>query len=105
MRRPRQYDIGLRAKRDGSYEILGYNPGMNDRSKLDKIMSPVYTAYVKSVVTKALKKSPQMADMRMDGEVRDAHIDVNGKKTKVKHIRLTGGYVGGSSGSSNGGWV
>ena len=105
IRRPRQYDIGLRAKSDGSYEILGYNPGMNDRSKLDKIMSPVYTAYVKSVVTKALKKSPQMADMRMDGEVKDAHIDVNGKKKKVKHIRLTGGYVGGSSGSSNGGWV
>ncbi len=47
IRRPRQYDIGLRAKSDGSYEILGYNPGMNDRSKLDKIMSPVYTAYVK----------------------------------------------------------
>ena len=105
IRRSGQYDIGLKAKSDGTYEILGYNPGVNDRSKLDKIMSPVYTSYAKSVVTKALKKSPQMADMTMKGGVKDAHIDINGKKKKVKHIRLTGGFVGGSSGSTSGGWV
>lgn len=105
IRRSGQYDIGLKAKEDGTYEILGYNPGSGDRSKIDRIMSPVYTAYVKGVVKKALKKSPQMADMRMEGEVKDTHIDINGKKKKVKHIRLTGGYVGGSSGSSSGGWV
>ncbi len=105
IRRSGQYDIGLKAKSDGTYEILGYNPGYGDRNKIDKIMSPVYTAYVKGVVKKALKKSPQLADMKMDGEVKDAHIDINGKKTKVKHIRLSGGYVGGSSGSSSGGWV
>ena len=104
IRRKGQYDIGLKAKADGTYEILGYNPGYGDRAKIDKIMSPVYTAYVKGVVKKALKSAPQMADMKMDGEVKDATIDMNGKKTKVKHIRLSGGYVSGGS-SSSGGWV
>ena len=54
IRRSGQYDIGLKAKSDGTYEILGYNPGYGDRNKIDKIMSPVYTAYVKGVVKKEI---------------------------------------------------
>jgi len=106
IRRERQYDIGLKAKSDGTYEILGYNPGYGrNRQQVNQIMSPVYTAYVKTVVKKALSKNPQLADMKMDGEVKDAVTEMNGKKKKVKHIRLTGGYVGGSDGSTSGGWV
>ena len=106
IRRERQYDIGLKAKSDGTYEILGYNPGYGrNRQQVTQIMSPVYTSYVKSVVKKALSKNPQLADMKMDGEVKDATLEINGKKKKVKHIRLSGGYVGESSGSSSGGWV
>jgi hypothetical protein len=106
IRRARQYDIGLKAKSDGTYEILGYNPGYGrNRQQVSQIMSPVYTAYIKTVVKKALSKNPQLADMKMDGEVKDAITEINGKKKKVKHIRLTGGYVGGSDGSTSGGWV
>jgi len=106
IRRERQYDIGLKAKSDGTYEILGYNPGYGrNRQQVNQIMSPVYTAYIKTVVKKALSKNPQLADMKMDGEVKDAITEINGKKKKVKHIRLTGGYVGGSDGSTSGGWV
>ena len=106
IRRSGQYDIGLKANADGRYEVLGYNPGYGDQSRINRLMSPVYTSYVKGVVRKALKKNPQLADMKMDGEVKDVDMEINGKKTKVKHIRLSGGYVGGSEGSSSGGgWV
>ena len=107
IRRRGQYDIGLKAKEDGTYDILGYNPGYGDGSKIEKIMSPVYTSYVKGVVKKALKKNPQLIGMTMNGEVKDAEIMKDGKKKKMKHIRLVGGgFASGSKkGSKSGGWV
>ena len=107
IRRQGQYDIGLKAKEDGTFEILAYNPGYRDRNKIGKMMSPVYTSYVKNVVKKALKKNPQLTGMTMQGDVKDAEIVKDGKKKKVKHIRLIGGgfTTGSKKGSKSGGWV
>ena len=68
-------------------------------------MNPVYTSYVKSVVKKALKGNPQLAGMKMNGDVKDAVITKDGKEKKVKHIRLTGGFTSGKKGKTSGGWV
>ena len=105
IRQPGKHDIGLKAKQDGTYAVKQYNPGYGDAGKIQKIMNPVYTSYVKSVVKKALKGNPQLAGMKMNGDVKDAVIKKDGKEKKVKHIRLTGGFTSGKKGKTSGGWV
>ena len=105
IRQAGKHDIGLQAKPDGTYAVKQYNPGYGDANKIQKIMNPVYTSYVKSVVKKALKGNPQLAGMKMNGDVKDAVIKKDGKEKKVKHIRLTGGFTGGKKGKTSGGWV
>ena len=74
------YDIGLRATKAGTYEIVGYNPGVGDRHRIDSVMSPLYTSYIKGVVKKAIRKNPQLANMTMKGDVKTAEVEMNGKK-------------------------
>jgi len=105
IRQAGKHDIGLKANQDGTYSVKQYNPGYGDANKIQKIMNPVYTSYVKSVVKKALKGNPQLAGMKMNGDVKDAVIKKDGKEKKVKHIRLTGGFTGGKKGKTSGGWV
>ena len=107
IRQPGKHDIGLKAKQDGTYAVKQYNPGYGDTNKIHKIMNPVYTSYVKSVVKKALKNNPQLAGMKMS-DVEDVVIMKDGKEKKVKRIRLTGGYAnasGNKKNSTSGGWV
>jgi len=111
-RNNRAYDIGLKANKDGTYEVLSYNGGYGtaaqDKKRVNAIMSPVYTKYVHNVVKKALKKNPQLTGMNLS-DVMDTEILIDNKKTKVKHIRLTGGTTGGKAGknksSTSGGWI
>jgi len=105
IRQPGKHDIGLKAKQDGTYAVKQYNPGYGDAKKIQQIMNPVYTSYVKSVVKKALKGNAQLAGMTINGDVKDAVIKKDGKEKKVKHIRLTGGFTGGKKGKTSGGWV
>lgn len=105
IRQTGKHDIGLQAKPDGTYAVKQYNPGYGDAQKIQKIMNPVYTSYVKSVVKKALKGNAQLAGMTINGDVKDAVIKKDGKEKKVKHIRLTGGFTGGKKGKTSGGWV
>jgi hypothetical protein len=105
IRQAGKHDIGLQAKPDGTYAVKQYNPGYGDAKKIQKIMEPVYTSYVKSVVKKALKGNAQLAGMTINGDVKDAVIKKDGKEKKVKHIRLTGGFTGGKKGKTSGGWV
>jgi hypothetical protein len=105
IRQSGKHDIGLKAKQDGTYAVKQYNPGYGDAQKIQKIMNPVYTSYVKSVVKKALKGNAQLAGMTINGDVKDAVIKKDGKEKKVKHIRLTGGFTGGKKGKTSGGWV
>ena len=105
IRQPGKHDIGLKAKQDGTYAVKQYNPGYGDASKIQKIMNPVYTSYVKSVVKKALKGNPQLAGMKMS-DVEDVVIMKDGKEKKVKRIRLTGGFASGNKkNNTSGGWV
>jgi len=104
IRQPGKHDIGLKAKTDGTYAIKQYNPGYGDAEKINKIMGPVYTSYVKSVIKKALKGTPQLKGMKASA-VKDAVITKDGKEKKVKHIRLTGGFTSGKKGKTSGGWV
>ena len=106
IRQSGKHDIGLKAKQDGTYAVKQYNPGYGDAKKIQAIMNPVYTSYVKSVVKKALKGNAQLAGMKMNGDVKDAVITKDGKEKKVKHIRLTGGFTSGNKkNNTSGGWV
>lgn len=105
IRQAGKHDIGLKAKQDGTYAVKQYNPGYGDAKKIQKIMNPVYTSYVKSVVKKALKGNPQLAGMKMS-DVEDVVIMKDGKEKKVKRIRLTGGFTSGNKkNNTSGGWV
>ncbi len=105
IRQAGKHDIGLKAKQDGTYAVKQYNPGYGDANKIQKIMNPVYTSYVKSVVKKALKGNPQLAGMKMS-DVEDVVIMKDGKEKKVKRIRLTGGFTSGNKkNNTSGGWV
>ena len=104
------YDIGLRATKDGTYEVLSYNGSYrnNDQKKVDKMMAPVHTKYIHNVVKKALKNNPQLTGFNLS-DVMETHILIDKKKTKVKHIRLTGGTTSGktskSKSATSGGWI
>ncbi len=87
--------------RSGGYGICGYEEvlaGCNQAGQRG-VMEGLMTPYVKSAVKKQLRANPNLAGYQM-GKVGNKETEMNGKKKKVKHLRLSG-----SSGGSSGGWV
>ena len=109
------YDLGFRANkstgkyeavaefgyRQGRYGICGYDEvlagcnGAGARGVMEGLMEP----YVKSAVKKQLKANPKLAGYHM-GKIGEKEVEMNGKKKRVKHIRLTS-----RSGGNSGGWL
>ena len=84
------YDIGFRAKEDGTYEASTYEPGYGNK-RLQESLRPVYEPYGKAVARDMMKRNPNLRNFRM-GKTKD--VERNGKK--MKRIRLT--QVGGGGG-------
>lgn len=105
------YDLGFRKEgdkfvavaefgyRQGGYGICGYDEVLEGCNQAGSkgVMEGLMEPYVKSAVKKQLKANPNLAGYHMS-KVSETETEINGKKKRVKHIRLSGG-------SGTGGWL
>ena len=106
------YDLGFRKQgdkyvavaefgyRQGGYGICGYDEVLEgcNQAGAKGVMEGLMEPYVKSAVKKQLKANPNLAGYHMS-KVTETETEMNGKKKRVKHIRISGGTA------SDGGWL
>ena len=99
-RRNGRNDIGFRAREDGTYDCMYYEPGYGN--DVNKVLHDVYEPYVKGVARDMMKKNPTLQNYVMQ-ETKE----VERKGKKMKRIRIQAGVGSGSSGGSktSGGWI